>query len=47
MHVYIYIGTADTDAFINDPSIFRVESEDIEKTSSEAWEKYGWASGAL
>lgn len=31
MHVYIYIGTADADAFINDSSIFRVESEDIEE----------------
>jgi len=30
--------TADADAFINDPSIFWVESEDVKETSSKAWE---------
>lgn len=35
MHICV---TADADAFINDPSIFRVESQNIEEMSFEAWE---------
>lgn len=35
MHICV---TADGDAFINDPSIFRIKSRIIEEMSFEAWE---------